>query len=393
VEQCNRACQTRGRIVWQLTIFCLSFSLAACNATVYKDEVTSLAAAGKVLTGTIPNYSQSDQSAISTDVVNTLIIRGVNLDYNLDCKLKADTALRALRFQVGLAPDNALSSFRDNIKPCDLTVLPITTSMEVQMQPGAGNRRNSDAPISTIEQRLTAACRAISIPPAAGRSMDATRPSTELLFGSLNTYLTTLPEIVNGESVTKLQKAEKASQDSVASLAKATSLPAYVTPASGIIFSFLGIGLEQARFNVLKNAVISFECVWLGAVPDVKNALRELHARYIAERANVASLAAELARNTLNDPSVIHQPGIRLILFQQLESDVRTKNDQMMAAVNSDPGKAIDAFTKAHHELALSVFDTKRELKPMLDSLSALGDSVVALDKALNPTPVASGKK
>ncbi|MGC9953532.1 MAG: hypothetical protein ABSD21_04550 [Rhizomicrobium sp.] len=395
--------------------------LGACSASVDKDEVTTLASAGKTLADAPGNYT-NDQTAIEKDSESAFIrenvFDGFPLDYAVgtgNCHqhaIEVGSAIYA-QLQQENAPPDALKDLR-SIPRCDLSrisqgkemaAISVPDDSKTKPKPGAKNDKKN----AEIEKRREEKLRKLEADAAAAllKSAQEARKNTaamqlpaapqepiklEQISSALTAYLAGLQGIVASETVDDVDKQLKATSDAVAALAKAGNAPAPVAPATNLFFALFNIGLDQARYSAVRQAVLAFDGVWPAAAVNIATAMRVRHVYLVVERARLCRELASEASRILNDKSVLASGADRLALYDRLEPDVSAANDKLEDAAKTDPADTVAAFTIALHKLALAVDDPSRQDKAVFDSLKDLADKASALDKALSPQPATASK-
>jgi len=378
-----------------IAIFMVSGFLAACSASAYKDQIASLADSGSALVSASGAYDNIKTSDWFYDQRLDDVVAGKKLSYSLACEDEARDITRRIAdaaIKDRHLPDDVMTGYLV-VKRCDL--LPAGETDD-RNQPALKAARDEKKPddagdkpaLQKAESRLTAACSRRPII-AAGPGGTAEVPSSKVVMAALNRYLKALKAITDSDTIGDLQKNEKAAGDAVNGLIKTVSAPPAAAPAANLFFALFNIGVEQARYDALKGAILTLECAVSANTPALQDAikasLRVRHGVLINARAADAALAATHAAKVLNNGAVLHDTGTRMLLFQQIQPDVAARSDDLWAAIKADPGKTVDDFFAAHHKLALAVVDTDLQLGPVFDSLSQLATSAAALNSAVNP--------
>lgn len=334
-----------------------ALGLGGCSAGAYVDEVTGMATAGRALVAAPQGYQTArqeiDQFRYDFSLAESVRAGEISLA-DMDCSTQStavDTAYRDLQARRA-APDQLSAAFARfaNVSPCYLRIAGVDGEAVLRPPtPGAHQPTGREVEIAEL----------------------------------LGEYLSGLEAIVGGKTAEDIDKALLEARTASAELLG--ELPAGGTvfaASSGFVFTLFSIGLENRRYEALRDAVRAFDPAWRDAAPEIAASLRDRHLSLISDRTRAAQIVS-LQMADAFDPEGTDVRS-RTDTFVRLQPILAARNTELRAALIADPGRTVAAFTKAHGKLAEALADPDRQIAGVLQAVTDLIESARDLDAAIN---------
>jgi hypothetical protein len=385
-------------MIQRLSIILVALVMGGCTPTVYSSEVDQLATATTAITKSIPSrqdIKDAERNALGDTGLQAVLMKSP-VEYSFQCDQQAYDDAIAFNTALGQnqkAQDEAIAKFA-TIKPCSLLASdePAAGSSP---KPEAGPAQAPAKKGKTAEERA----RAAAMEAAKRRALEAASAKTEPLRAppcaptctledyteQITAYVKNLQAIVSGKNVKEIQDALDGANKAIDGLLTTVNAPKLGSAAADAVVALAKLGLQQAQYEALRDAVLVFDDNWSTVSPYVVRAARFRYASLVRARAGEAKGAAVTAQWALNNQEVFSNPMERLTLYQLLNPRVDAANASLTAAIKSNPAAALQAFAAANSALAEALLDPKRQVGALAAALKTLNEQAAALKKALSP--------
>ena len=369
--------------------------LEGCASTAYKNEATQLGTSASALATAFP--SQESVVAVgenTLDPTTDMLMLNGPIRYTSDCGNKAFNAYTT--FVDSLSQDQNIqdSTYATLLASpaCD-----IASAAPVVLSPARPSARVGVQTKSTAKSDTTAAARqaaasALAHPSAQPQLASVCKGSCALedYTNQIKAYGDAIQAASTAQNVSDAQTAVGNADTSIDNLLKAAQAPSLAAPIGDTVAAVGKLALQEAQYEAMKHAVISFDRIWPQVAPTVETAARFRQAELISYTADASQSAALSAQLYLNDSRYYRSPAERLQLYNAVNGKVVTAAASLKAA-EIDPGAAIAAFTKANHTLAIAMRDPGRRSTTLLADLKTLEGQVSAIQQAAAPAKPANG--
>lgn len=371
--------------------------LGACASTAYKDEAAQLGTSASALAAAFPSQAKVDAAggAVLDRTTDMLMLNGP-IRYTNSCGDEAFAAYKAFVGSLSQVQSVQDSAYATLVKSPACSIVPVVSvaapASPLPARVVGGQAGSAAKPDTAAEARRSAAAmvhsseQPLPVPVCKGSC------TLEDYTNQIKAYGEAIQAASTAQNVSDAQTAVGKADTSIDGLLKAAKASPLAAPITDAVAAVGKLALQEAQYEAMKHAVLSFDSAWPQVSPSVETAARFRQAQlisYLADSSQSTCLSAQLY---LNDGRYYRTPAERLQLFDVLDANVNTAAASLKTA-EIDPGAAIAAFTKANHTLALAMQDPGRQSTTLLADLNAVQSQISAIDKAGAPAKPASGAK
>lgn len=383
----------------QVLALATALMAAGCSATVYKEEAAAVGIGATDLGTTLDGYSAAIRATqaqtAAADRMREFYL-GDPVEYGHDCWRGANQAYAGYL--------NALSAAGPSIEPAETAALDTAFAAMRQVKPcvvaeptaaATPAPRPAAAPTDPAEIVAAQAAAEGRLQAAVNQAwqdhLAAPAPATPQgnvgmsdFTRELSAYGAALTAIASAKSTEDVRKAITEAGAGLNALAKAAGETEVADPLANLAMELVTLQVEEAQRRAMKGAVLAFEAAWPRIAPALTQAARVQHGALIWEQSRLSWTTAATAQYYVNQPALLGSPFERLQVYNSLNGEVVSAASALRTSTRTDPATAIDAFTVAHHDLALAVMDDGRLVGSFTASLRGLNEKVTALDGALD---------